>query len=404
LNILSVNKYFWRKGGSEAVFFNEMEILQKHGHLVIPFSMKHKSNIDSVYNQYFIDEVDYNVNSLKNKIVNASKVLYSFDARDKIKQLLDKQRFDLAHFHIFQHQISPSVFGPLSKHGVPLVLTLHDLKPICPNYKMYVNGHVCEACRGRRFYNSALNRCNKNSIMNSVVNTLEMYLHYMLGYYQRVSRFIAVSRFYQQKMIDYGFPEEQISYIPNMIELKSSSLSTQDDGYILYFGRLSEEKDLVTLIKAMKLVPDLKLVIAGTGPDELMLQELAQNNAINNVEFVGFRYGEDLKQLIARASFTVIPSKWYENCPMSILESFAYGKPVVGARIGGIPELIDDGVNGLHFTPENEEELANKLNSMASLRRQGRRDMGMNGYEKVKVYHSPEQHYEKLIEVYKSLT
>ncbi|MCU7858716.1 MAG: glycosyltransferase family 4 protein [Candidatus Thiodiazotropha sp. (ex Lucinoma kastoroae)] len=403
MNILSVNKYYWRKGGSEAVFFNEMDLLRRKGHQVIPFSMKNMNNIDAQYEKYFIEEVDYSQTDIGSRLGNAAKVLYSFDARSKVKQLLAGHRFDVAHFHIFQHQISPSVFGPLTRHGVPLVLTLHDLKPICPNYKMYVDGDVCEACKDRRFYHSILKRCNKNSLMNSAINTLEMYLHYALGYYQAVNRFIAVSRFYQQKMIDFGFPEEQITYIPNMMELDPSNLSGQDEEYALYFGRLSEEKDVDSLIMAMKMVPDLKLVIAGTGPDEVRLQELAENNAINNVEFVGFQSGDDLHRLIALSSFTVLPSKWYENCPMSILESFAYGKPVVGARIGGIPELIDDGSDGFHFTPENEEELVEKLSLMASLGKEGRREMGMNGYEKVKLNNSPEQHYEELMNVYQSL-
>jgi glycosyltransferase involved in cell wall biosynthesis len=267
-----------------------------------------------------------------------------------------------------------------------------------------MNGHVCESCKGHKFYHAALKRCNKGSILNSVINMLEMYLHYLLGYYQNVNRFIAVSRFYQKKMIDFGFPEEQVVYIPNMIDLDTSHLSKEDDGYALYFGRLSEEKDVVTLIMAMKKIPDLKLVIAGTGPSENLLKELAAKQKINNVEFVGFHSGNSLNRLISQASFTVLPSKWYENCPMSILESFSYGKPTIGARIGGIPELIEDNVDGLHFTPEDEEELSEKLNQMVSIGKMGRREMGINGYEKVKQHHSPEQHYREIMKVYQSCT
>jgi glycosyltransferase involved in cell wall biosynthesis len=403
MNILSINKFYWRKGGSESVFFNEMSLLEKNGHSVIPFSMKHKNNLESPYEKYFAEEVDYNVNKFSNKIENASKILFSFESRSKVKKLLNDYKIDLAHFHIFQHQISPSIFGPLSKRNIPLVLTLHDLKPICPNYKMYVNGNVCEECKGRRFYRSALNRCNKQSLMNSMINTLEMYLHYSIGYYQKVDRYIAVSRFYQNKMIEFGYPKEQVVYIPNMIDLPSVDLSSQDKGYALYFGRLSEEKDVSSLIMAMKQVPELKLVIAGTGPDEKILHNLKEKNQVDNIEFIGFKTGEELLRLISESSFTVIPSKWYENCPMSILESFAFGKPVIGANIGGIPELIDDESDGFHFTPERPDELAEKLKKMVSLGTQGRRDMGNNGYEKVKNNHSPDGHYEKLLSVYKSI-
>jgi glycosyltransferase involved in cell wall biosynthesis len=404
VNILTINKFFWRKGGSEAVFFNEMDLLRQYGHQVVPFSMKNQNNIESPYEKYFIEEVDYGRPGVVNKLRNASKALYSFDARSKMTQLLTNHSFDIAHFHIFQHQISPSVFGPLTRKGVPLVLTLHDLKPICPNYKMYVGGQVCESCKGRKFYQAALKRCNKGSILNSAVNMLEMYLHYSLGYYQNVHQFVAVSRFYKKKMIDFGFPEEQVTYIPNMIELDASFLSKDDAGYALYFGRLSEEKDVDTLIMAMKMVPDLKLIIAGTGPDEPLLKALAMKYEVNNVDFVGFQSGDDLKQLISQASFTVLPSKWYENCPMSVLESYAFGKPVIGARIGGIPELIEDNVDGFHFSPENKEALAERLNQMVSIGKIGRQEMGMIGYEKVKRDHSPEQHYHEIMKVYQSYT
>ncbi|MCU7928906.1 MAG: glycosyltransferase family 4 protein [Candidatus Thiodiazotropha sp. (ex Dulcina madagascariensis)] len=403
MNILSVNKFFWRKGGSEAVFFNEMELLQRYGHRVIPFSMKSQYNLETPFEKYFVEEVNYEATGLLNRLTNASKVIFSFDARSKIHRLLRDHQFDIAHFHIFQHQISPSVFAPITRSGAPLVLTLHDLKPICPNYKMYVNGKVCEACKQGKFYHSVVNRCNKGILLNSVINAVEMYSHYALGYYHDVSRFIAVSRFYQQKMIDFGFSEDQVSYIPNMIEPDSAYPSDDDEGYALYFGRLSEEKDVRSLIGAMSKVPALKLIIAGTGPDEKLLQEQVKRHAIDNVKFVGFQSGDNLRRLIKQASFTVLPSKWYENCPMSILESFAHGKPVLGARIGGIPELIDDGLDGFHFTPEKEDEIAEKLTMMASMSRADRREMGINGYDKIKRNYSPEQHYEELMTVYRTV-
>ena len=168
MDILLINKFFWKKGGSETVFFGEKALLEENGHKVIPFSMKDQKNEQSEYSQYFIDSVNYDAGGLKNKLSAAGKIIYSFEARNNMKRLLSDVHVDLAHFHIFQHQISPSVFGPLKSKKIPLVLTLHDLKPICPNYKMYTNGKVCEECKGRKFYNCFRNKCTKGSTLKRI--------------------------------------------------------------------------------------------------------------------------------------------------------------------------------------------------------------------------------------------
>ena len=148
MNILFINKFFWDKGGSEAVYFGEMDLLEKHGHTVIPFSMQDERNHASEYSKYFVSNINYETATKYEKFVSASRIIYSFEAKRKITELLENIKIDVAHFHIFQHQISPSVFGPLKKAGIPIVLTLHDLKPMCPNYQMYTQGHICEKCKG----------------------------------------------------------------------------------------------------------------------------------------------------------------------------------------------------------------------------------------------------------------
>jgi len=399
MNILSVNKFFWRKGGSETVFFGEKALLESKGHQVVPFSMKSSQNLDSEYDQYFVEEIDYDSSGAIPKIKAAATILFSFDARKKIKSLLNVFTPDIAHFHIFQHQITASVFGPLRKVNVPLVLTLHDLKPICPNYKMYTNGHVCEECKGRKFYKCLSNKCTKDSTAKSLISTAEMYLHYMLGYYQNVDHYIAVSQFYKQKMIDFGFREDQVSYLPNYIDTTNYNVSDVDKNYVLFFGRLSEEKGVETLISAAKLCPDIPVVIAGSGPDENNLKELADSLQVENIKFVGFKTGSELSALISESSYTVITSKWYENCPMSVLESLAYGKPVIGAEIGGIPELISDGTDGLVYKSGDHTDLAAKMHTLWAMGDK-RIAMGKAGREKVEKNFSPDAHYEKLMEIY----
>lgn len=402
MNILSVNKYYWRKGGSESVFFNEKHMLESAGHSVIPFSMKGAQSEQTPYSKYFVNEVDYSKPGLTNRLLSASKIIYSFEAANKMRRLLSEHSPDIAHFHIFQHQISPSVFGPLMKNNVPIILTLHDLKPICPIYTMYRDGHVCEDCKGRKFYNCLRNRCTKGSALGSMVNTVEMYCHYAMGYYQKVDRYIAVSKFYRNKMIEYGFSKNQISYLPNYVEAEKYNPNVTDKGYVLYFGRLSEEKGLSMLLDAAEINDKLPFYIVGTGPLYAELMKRTQEEELNNVQFFGFQTGSNLWTLIAEATCVVVPSAWYENCPMNILESFAAGKLVIGTDIGGIPELIEERVDGFTVSPATALELADRIDWVFRNRSKAR-EMGMEGRRKVEEHFNAEKHYDGLISIYNSV-
>ena len=402
MNIISVNKFFWQKGGSEAVFFGEKALLESKGHTVVPFSMADDKNQVSEYSQYFVKNVDYATADGAAKLTSAMNIIYSFEAKSKMKKLLKVFTPDVAHFHIFQHQISPSVFGPLKKKKIPLVLTLHDLKPICPTYKMYTNDAVCEACKGRKFYNCFIHKCTKGSRFKSLINTLEMYLHYMLGYYQKVDRYIAVSQFYRNKMLEYGFHKEQVAYIPNSIDVDKFKSTYDDRGYGLYFGRLSHEKGLDHLLDAAEIAADVTLYIAGTGPSEEKLKAIVDEKGLENVKFSGFVSGDNLLKLISRASFTVIPSIWYENCPMSVLESLALETPVIGADIGGIPELVDNNVDGFTYEAGNSVQLAKTMRVMMA-DADIRKEMGIAGRRKIVSQFDKESHYEKLIALYEEL-
>lgn len=399
MNVLMVNKFFHYKGGSETVFFSEMDMLEKLGNKVVPFAMKSELNGPSIYDNYFVEEVDYTKPGFFNKIICASKIIYSFDARKKILQLLKSEEITVSHFHIFQHQISPSVFGPLKDRNIPIILSLHDLKPICPNYKYYVNGNTCEACSGGEFINCFRKKCTKGSSFGSLVNTVEMYFHRMMGYYENVDRYIAVSKFYKRKMIEAGFEEEKISYLPNYIDTEDFYSDGKDNRYVLYFGRLSEEKGVATLIKSAEINKDITHYIVGTGPLDEGLRYEVQNKSLTNIKFLGFKTGNELKRLLSECTCVVVPSEWYENCPMTILEAFASSKPVIGSNIGGIPELIENGIDGYTFEPGDEMDLADKVRTLwnePSLCL----EMGLKGLEKVKNNFNAEMHSRGLINIY----
>ena len=402
MKILLINKFYWKKGGSESVFFSEKEMLESAGHKVIPFSMKGEKNEKSEFSKYFIDEVDYSKPGLKNRLSSASKIIYSFEAKNKMKSLLSDYSPDLAHFHIFQHQISPSVFGPLKKKKVPIILTLHDLKPLCPNYKMFVNNQVCEACKGKKFYHCFMNRCTKGSALGSLINTVEMYFHYAMGYYQNVDKYIAVSQFYKNKMIEFGFPESKVAYLPNYIDVSDYNTQASDKGYMLYFGRLSEEKGISVLFEAAIKSPDVPFYIVGTGPLEKALKDKAQALDLHNVHFLGFKSGSKLRALLTESTCVVVPSEWYENCPMTVLEAFAAGKPVIGSDIGGIPELINEAVDGFIFQPGNAEQLSEKIQWVWQNRDKAK-SMGLQGRKKVEEKFNAELHYKGLMAIYQSV-
>jgi len=402
MKVLSVNKFYWKKGGSESVFFNEKEMLESAGHSVIPFSMHGKKNIFSSYAKYFVDEVDYTKGGIQDKLLSASKVIYSFDAKNKMQYLLSDFSPDIAHFHIFQHQISPSVFEPLIKKKIPIILTLHDLKPICPNYKMYVNGHICEKCKGQRFYNCIKNCCTKGSVLASLVNTIEMYFHYSMGYYQNVDKYIAVSKFYYNKMIEFGFPEDQMCYLPNCIDINKYEPRGVEKGYILYCGRLSEEKGLTVLFDAAKQTPDIPFHIVGTGPLKDGLINKVEKYGLKNIFFLGYKSGDELNTVLMESTCVVVPSEIYENCPMTILEAFAAGKPVIGSNIGGIPELINEAVDGFTFQSGNSSELKEKIQWIWANRDKAK-EMGLQGRKKMAEKFDAETHYNGLIAIYNSV-
>ena len=401
LKILSVNKYHKLKGGSETIFFGEMRALIKAGHSVIPFSMHDTNNLPSEYSEFFVNTVDYEKPGLTNKLSAAGKILYSFEAKRKISALLDKHPVDLAHLHIFQHQISPSILSPLRKNKIPVVASLHDLKPICGNYKMFAKGAICEKCKGGRHYQMALNRCNKGSFAASLVNTMEMYLHGIAGFYDQIDIFIAVSEFYRQKMIEFGFSADKIVCLPSFVDASNFTPAPPSlvGEYMLYFGRLAEEKGIQTFIKAAAINPNIEHIIVGTGPEETLLRDFVEINSITNVTFAGFQSGAKLTELVSQSRAVVVPSEWYENSPLTVLEAMAYARPVIGSDIGGIPELICDGNDGLLFAAGNEHELADRIQYLWA-HGEVAHSMGVNGREKVISNYNCSSHLDGLLNIY----
>ena len=402
MKILQVNKFFYLKGGSEAYLFSLIDGLNSLGHVVAEFAMHDKKNEQSVWDDYFTSTVDYDTTNFFEKGLLASKIIYSFEARKKISRLLDKFKPDIVHLHIFQHQLSPSILPEIKKRGLPVVYTAHDLKSVCPNYKMLSHGSVCEECNGGDYYNCYKNRCVKNSSLKSLVNVVEMYFHHWMKYYELIDLIITPSNFYRKKLVEFRFAKERVVHVPNFVDEDLFAPTYKHKGFFIYLGRLSEEKGVLTLLNAMELVPTGNLVIVGTGPLEDTIRSKISSGKNSNVKLVGFQSGESLKQYIANSMFSVIPSEWYENGPISLLESFACGNPVIGADIGGIPEHISHGEDGLIFKSKDHVDLAEKINILL-----GDKDrltyMGKNARNKVEKLYNKQRHVDKIIRIYEQL-
>lgn len=403
IKILVANKFYWHKGGAETVFFNTAALLEAKGHTTIPFSMKSDRNLTTTYSEYFVDEVDYTaVGGLKDKLKLAGRIVYNRQARLNIDRLIEKEQPDIAHMHNIHHQISPSVLYALRSHWIPTVMTLHDYKLMCPAYAFLTEGKVCEKCRGHRYYNAVLNRCSKGSLIGSSVSCAETYLHRLAGAYtNNVDRFIAPSRFLKTKMEQYGYDGRKIAYLPNFISVERYKPVYGGERKFVYVGRLSGEKGLYTLLEAVA-GTDIQLEIIGDGPERQGVSERIEREKLENVSMKGYLAEEALSDAVSQALAVVVPSECYENCPMAVLEAFALGKPVIGAKIGGIPELIEEGRDGLLFEPRNEVELRE-----AMLRLLGdplhAKEMGKRSREKVELRFGPERYYEQLIGIYESI-
>lgn len=359
--LLSINNYYYRRGGAEVVFLAQNQLFEDIGWQVVPFAMQHPKNLNSPWESYFVEEIEFGTNySLLQKMTLAARITYSFEARKKIAALALQVKPDVAHAHNVYHHISPAIFGRLKSLGIVTVLTLHDLKIACPAYKMITHDGVCERCKHGALWNVVAHRCIKGSLIMSTVVMVKDALHKLLGSYARdVDHFVVPSRFYLEKLVAWGWPRERFSYIPNYVEVKALTPNHEIGKAFVYFGRLEPEKGLVTFIKAVARA-GVKAWIIGVGSEEAKLRELVIASAAD-IEFRGYRSGESLFDVVRAARAMVLPSEWYENAPMSLMETYALERPVIGANIGGIPELIKVGETGALFTSGDVASLTEQL-------------------------------------------
>jgi glycosyltransferase involved in cell wall biosynthesis len=401
MKILLINKFLFPKGGDAVYTLNLGKLLLSKGHRVMYWGMQHPENPEYEFSEYFVANVDYSRPGwMGRKIVTAFNMLYSLEAKKRIEKLIKREKPDIVHLNNFAHQISPSILDVFKRYKIPVVMTMHDYKLVCPAYSLLCKGKPCEQCARGAYDKCFWNKCVKNRRLKSLLSTIEMYLHHkILKIYNCVDVFIAPSRFLKDKLAEMGF-QHPVECIPNFLDQNAFRAEYKwEKRSIVCFGRLSHEKGLFTLIKAMSGFPDVTLTMIGEGPVKADLKAFAADAGITNVVFPGFVVGEELKNIIRSSMFAVIASECYDNNPLSVLEAFALGKPVVGSCIGGIPEMILDNVTGLTFEAGNVQDLREKIKYM--LDHPGEIEtMGRNARSFIEEKRNAEEYYKNIMAIY----
>ena len=405
MNILLINKFYFEKGGAERYFFDLKKLLESKNHKVIPFAMQHAKNLKTKYSKYFISEIK--TKPLLNIWQNLRTIFrfwWSWEARRKIKKILKENKIDIVHLNNIYHQISPSILPIFKKYNIPVIMTVDDFD-FCPfepdNYNLFLDNKIYDKICGKQYYKCLFDKCVNNSSVQSLISVIEMYLHHKIlkVYKKNINTFISPSKFVADKLILAGFNKNKIKILPHFVsaEKQKNRKTLEQEKYILYFGRLSKEKGVKILIKAMKQLPNIKLKIVGDGPEKKNYELRIKNYGLNNIEILNHQDKNNLYSLILNSEFVVVPSLAPETFGLSALEAMTFGKTVLVSKIGALPELINE---KYLFEPGNVNDLINKINSLTK----DKKNVKVNEYanlEKVSKYYNSDRYYTELEQIYK---
>ena len=392
MKVLMVNKFLYPVGGCESYMFSLAKKLQEHGHEVEFFGLKNPKNIVGNKWNLYVDSYD------DKKVFNPLSLVYNKKAKKLMLKILDEFKPDIVHMNNIYYHLSSSIVDACKLRKIPVFITIHDYQFVCPNHMLYrfdIDSICTECVEHKNTKYCVKHNCVKNSKLKSYLAHLEGKRLRKCRPYDYVSGFICPSEFIQNKLIEGGYPKEKMILIRNFISAAKNDKVPSKKNYILYFGRLSEEKGIKLLLEAL---PDnVKLVVAGTGP----LADYVKSQNKENVEYVGFKSGSELRTLIEEALFSIYPSKWFENSPFSIIESISLCTPVVAAKAGGNVELIDDGVNGLLYKNNDANDLRAKIEYLINDRKVlEKMHQNCTKYKKVP---NEEEYYQMIEKIYQKV-
>ncbi len=392
--------------------FNIKRVLEEHGHEVIPFSIHSNKNVETEYAKYFVEPIGSRDATYFDEYKKTPKTIwqmitrsvYSLEVKKAIKKEIADVKPDIVYTIHFVNKLSPSVLKGAKEMGVPVVSRLSDYFMLCPRFDFLRDQKICEDCLTCGYKSCIKYRCVKGSLPTSLVRVFSMKVHGWMHVYDNVDAFVTPSNFLKQKLAENGYDAEKIHCIPTFTTSKTEVGEPVVGTYGLYFGRIDEEKGVETAVKAYEKLPDKVLKIMGNDDTDegKKLKSYVKEHELKNIEFLGYKSGAELEEVIKGARFTLIPSIWYDNLPNTALESFQYSKPVIASNIGSLPELVEDGVNGYLFEAGNAEQLAEKIKLLDDDRKV--KVMGVNSRSKLEDRFAPEKHYQALMELFESLT
>jgi glycosyltransferase involved in cell wall biosynthesis len=403
MRILYCNKYNYPFSGTEVYLFELMELMRSRGHEVALFSMADTRGKATAYDHNFVPHIEFNQHAgVMEKIELAAHAVYSQEARRRMRDMVEEFQPDVAHVRNIYHHLSPSILWELKARGVPVLYHINDFKLLCPTYNLVRQGEACEDCKAGAFWRVVGSDCYSGLGARTAL-MMEAYAQRWLGTYGKcVDLFLAPSQFVRDKFAAHGWDIQKFRVLPHFQVAAGKVEPPAANAPLLYFGRLSPEKGVGDLLRAMQRLPELRLVVAGDGPQRRELEALGENLKLTNVEFAGQLRGEELDSLIARARFTVLPSHAYETLGKSILESYARGRPVVASDLGSRRELVHEGETGLLYPVGNVERLCEAIKLLSEPERAGR--MGLAGWRLVKERYTPDAHYRAMVGLYEELT
>ena len=415
MKVLLVNKFHFRKGGGETYYFELARALRAHGHEVVFFSTQDARNEPCEQEGFFARKREYDGKSSPlGRVRDGVAAVYSVEARDKFDALLRRERPDVVHLNLVQRRPTFSLMDAPSLAGVAVVYTAHDYALLCPASLMLDgNGRTCEACLTGGLINCVARKCVRGSYILSALSSLESMNARRRRLYERIDQIVAPSFFMREMLVRGGVPRSKVSVLHNFIgdevfvSAREEGVHARGNG-LIYVGRLSREKGIDVILRAFAqsralLPPATTLTVVGDGPLRDELERLAEDEGIADVvSFAGFKRGRDLSELLGRSRFLLIGSRCYENYPYAVAEGFAYGTPAIGSNIGGIPELIEDGLTGFLFECESTRDLADTMVRALSLPEGDYRAMQDRCRGMVRSECSQDAYVAKLMSIYES--
>jgi glycosyltransferase involved in cell wall biosynthesis len=409
VKILYINNFFTNFGGAEKVMMDEATLMEENGHQVFFFATDRKPYYDENYEyiNYFPKFIDYYTLSRVNSLKELPGIFYNFEAKKNLSLLLNIIQPDIVHVHSVYYHLTPSVLEACFEKNIPVVMTVHDVRLICPSGRLLINDEeYCtdELCLTGSPYHCLIHKCKDKSISRSGLVMTEFIFRKFHSLYDKVSLFICPCMAMQKLLVKSGFPDNRLKVLHNFLDNHSLKVipDYKHNGYFLYSGRLAKYKGVGLLLEAMKNLPNVHLRIAGTGEDEKHFRNLSSDLKLNNVVFLGFLTGEELANEYNNALAIIQPSLWFENFPITVLESFARGKPVIASDVGGLPEMVEHGVSGLIYQSDNKKMLIEAILKLHNNHELAIK-MGYNARTLAEKLYQPEKHFIELSKLYASL-